>query len=520
MSPGTSDSQRYIDLLKDDHTPWYKKRNLRTLYFFLVPAAMGVEWTSGFDGSIMNGLQAVQTWDNYFGNPRGAILGIMNSIYSLGALSMMPIVPWVNDKYGRRRSVIVGSIIMCVGAILQSCSVDLAMFLVSRFILGMGIPYALSGGSQLIGELAYHKERAILTSGFNVSWYIGGIIAAGVTLGTFQMPNNWAWRIPSILQLLPSLFQLAFIWGVPESPRWLISQDRAPEAFEILVQYHAEGDCESDFVKAEFAEMMATIQMDLESKKRTWKEMVNTKANIKRCALVSFIGVFSQWSGNGLVSYYLSRVLETVGITSKRTQNKVNLALNCWNLVTGYTASYLVGYTPRRVMYLVSVTGMFITFACWTGASASFAQSQNSEAAAAVVAMIFLYYPFYNGAPLTYTYTIELFPFSMRAKGTVVVQTFSRLASFFNQFVNPIGLADIGWKYYIVYTVWLAIEAAIIYFTFPETRGKTLEDLAFIFEGAEKAAEQVKRTEAQKEDIRLENVENFDKAHLEQRERV
>lgn len=93
----------------------------------------------------------------------------------------------------------------------------------------------------------------------------------------------------------------------------------------------------------------------------------------------------------GLVSYYLARVLETVGITSKTTQNQVNLGLNCWNLITGFTASYLVSITPRRVMYLTSVTGMFITFAAWTGASASFSNTHNSGAASAVVAMIFLY---------------------------------------------------------------------------------------------------------------------------------
>lgn len=137
--------------------------------------------------------------------------------------------------------------------------------------------------------------------------------------------------------------------------------------------------------------MVTAIQMDLETRKQTWGELVSTRANIKRCALVAFIGVFSQWSGNGLVSYYLARVLETVGITKKATQNKVNLALNCWNLVTGMTASLLVGVTPRRVMYLVSVTGMFLTFAAWTGASASYAETKNTAAAGAVVAMIFLY---------------------------------------------------------------------------------------------------------------------------------
>jgi hypothetical protein len=57
-------NHRFVELVTADKTPWYRKKNLMRLYMFLAPAAMGVEWTSGFDGSIMNGLQAVQTWDN------------------------------------------------------------------------------------------------------------------------------------------------------------------------------------------------------------------------------------------------------------------------------------------------------------------------------------------------------------------------------------------------------------------------------------------------------------------------
>jgi hypothetical protein len=59
-----------------------------------------------------------------FHQPRGAILGIMNSIYSLGALSMMISVPWVNDRYGRKASIVVGNIIMVLGAVLQTASVN------------------------------------------------------------------------------------------------------------------------------------------------------------------------------------------------------------------------------------------------------------------------------------------------------------------------------------------------------------------------------------------------------------
>ena len=97
------------------------------------------------------------------------------------------------------------------------------MFVIARFLLGFGIPFAIVAASSMIGELSYPKERARIGSLFNASWFIGAIVAAGVTLGTFQLPTNWGWRIPSILQVVPSLLQILFISFLPESPRWLLS---------------------------------------------------------------------------------------------------------------------------------------------------------------------------------------------------------------------------------------------------------------------------------------------------------
>jgi len=192
-------------------------------------------------------------------------------------------------------------------------------------------------------------------------------------------------------------------------------------------------------------------------------------------------------------------VLITVGITNKRTQNIINLALSCWNLVTGVTGAFLTFILPRRTQYLIAFIGMTAIFAVWTGVSANYAQTGNSQAASAVVAMIFIYYMFYTIMhPLTYIFITEVFPFVHRAKGVGLTQTFSRAGSAFNLFVNPIGLANIGWKFYIVYVVchvciscsigfvcfmanilqvWLAIETTIIWFFYPETKGPTLEEL-------------------------------------------
>lgn len=86
---------------------------------------------------------------------------------------------------------------------------------------------------------------------------------------------------------------------------------------------------------------------------------------------------------------------------------------------------------------------------------------------------------------LAYTYVVELFPYTQRSQGLAFKQLIGRLGNFFNAYVNPIALDSIGWKYYIFYCVWLLVEALIVYFVFPETHDRTLEDLSFFLEGKE-----------------------------------
>lgn len=82
-------------------------------------------------------------------------------------------------------------------------------------------------------------------------------------------------------------------------------------------------------------------------------------------------------------------------------------------------------------------------------------------------------------ANLPPAYMVEVWPYSERSRGIAVFQLFGRLASFFTTYVNPIGLKDVGWKYLISYCAWLAYEVVFVYFMFPETFGRTLEELAF-----------------------------------------
>ena len=85
------------------------------------------------------------------------------------------------------------------------------MYIIARMLLGFGIVFCIIAASAMIAELAHPKERPTLTSLFNASYFIGAIVAAAIGLPTASITNDWSWRVPSLLQMFPSLFQVIFV---------------------------------------------------------------------------------------------------------------------------------------------------------------------------------------------------------------------------------------------------------------------------------------------------------------------
>lgn len=355
------------------------------------------------------------------------------------------------------------------------------MWVWARIFLGHGFPYCLVAGAALIGELAHPKERARLGALFNSFYYVGALIAAGIVMKTLDIQSDWSWRLPSILQLSPSLFQLVFIFFIPESPRWLVSKDRGDEALAILIKYHAEGDESAVLPRMEYAQIKRALDIENETHQKSWLQLFESPGMRRRSLIAAALGIFTQFSGNTLISAYLVKILRDIGYTDPRVQNKINVGLQAWCLIQIVILALITPRFPRRRMYLLCTCCLLCVYTAWTIAQARQMITGSHGAGIAVITFIFLYQPAYSIAfsSLTYTYLIELFPFYARAKGLAWFQLFSKSIGFFSTFVNPIALDSITWKYLIVFICWIAFEIVFVYFLFPETHNRTLEELAF-----------------------------------------
>lgn len=206
------------------------------------------------------------------------------------------------------------------------------------------------------------------------------------------------------------MVMLTCIWAVPESPRWLISRDRHEEALVILANAHANGNVNDELVQYEFTEIKETIALEAEFSKRGISELWSTRGNRHRMLICICAGLFSQLSGNSLVSYYIGDILTQVGIESPETQNLINGILAIWNLIVACGMAFAVDKAGRRPLFLVSTLGMMISFIGWTIASKYAVENNSNPAGTAVVAIIFIYYTFYNLAwsGLLIGYTVEI----------------------------------------------------------------------------------------------------------------
>jgi hypothetical protein len=296
--------------------------------------------------------------------------------------------------------------------------------------------------------------------------------------------NDWSWRIPTLMQGFGPVILAFGVWFVPQSPRWLIKNGRLEEAHKILATYHANGDMQDPLVLLEVHEIKNAVELDDVANTGTWLSFFRTIGNKRRFFVILMIGTATQWIGNGLVSYFLVPILKQVGITKPAQTTGINGGIAIWSWWAAMLGASLSDKFGRRSLFLTSLVGALASFILITALSGRFASTHHTPTGVAMIPFLFIFNAFYAIAftPIPLLYIPEISPFSLRAKSAALLLLSQNVAQAFNQFVNPIALKAIAWRYFIVYVAVIACYLVLFYLFCRETKGLTVEEAALVYE--------------------------------------
>ncbi|KLU85400.1 lactose permease [Magnaporthiopsis poae ATCC 64411] len=455
-----------------------------------------VSTMNGFDGSLMASVNAMKPYQESFGlTGAGSTTGIVFITYNLGQIASFPFCGMLADGWGRRWCIFVGCLIVLVGTAVQATASTLNQFIGGRFVLGFGASIATAVGPAYIVELAHPAYRGFMAGMYNNLWWLGNILAGWTTYGTnLNLTDAWAWKIPTVVQAIMPGIVMILILFFPETPRWLIAQDRTEEALEILAKYHGEGDRDHPIVQLEYREIVE--QASLYPTDNHWwdfRELVNTKSARYRLYMVIGMSFFGQWSGNNVVSYFMPEMVKQAGITDTSKQLLINAINPFFAMFAAILGAYMLDRIGRRKMMLYGLTGCLLFYVLLTAFTASAAAIPELSYGVIVAVYLFSVCFAWSFTPLQTLYAVECLENRTRAKGCGANFLFLNIAMVINTYGISEGMEKIGWKLYIVYCVWILVEIVLIYFFAVETAGKTLEEISEIFEAENPRKESVKK---------------------------
>ncbi|OBT96818.1 hypothetical protein VE01_04067 [Pseudogymnoascus verrucosus] len=442
---------------------------------------------NGYDGSLMGGLNAMTTYQDYFDvGVSSQLTGLIFAMYNIGAIPAVFCTGPVNDLYGRRMGMFVGAVVIIIGTCVQATATTTDQLLAGRFVLGFGVSFCCVSAPCYVSEMAHPEWRGTLTGFYNCTWYIGSIIAGWVVFACSYIETSNGFRIPIWCQMITSGFVAIAVWFLPESPRWLMANDRYDEASAVLARYHGEGSATHPLVMLQLKEMQNQIGTQ-SSDKKWWdyRELFNTHSARRRLICVLGMATFGQLSGNSATGYYLPVMVKNAGIDDAHTQLILNAIYPIICFIAAVTGARMTDVIGRRPLLLYSTVFCSMSFLVIFGTSKLATESAANRAAAnCTIAFIYVFGIVFSfgWTPLQSMYIAETLPTATRAKGTALGNLASNAAGAVSNYGIGPGLQAIGYWFYLVFVFWDLIEVVVMYFFFPETKERTLEELSEVFE--------------------------------------
>ena len=336
-------------------------------------------------------------------------------------------------------------------------------------------------------EISHRRIRGRVTSLQQLFDAVGQIFATWISYGCYaawdNKSNSAEWRVPLGIQIVPAIFLAAFVYMIPESPRWLCDHDQWEKGLANLAQLHAHGDIHDPYVIAEYNLIEAQILEEHTHKRKTYFDLFSDWPNIRRTLLVMAAQASTQMTGVSAIRYFSPQIFAQIGIPTATT-----LLLTGVNAIISFLGTsvciMIIDTIGRRPLQIGGNVLMAVTFAVNCALIKVFPATSTSTAAHwtfVVMTWLFSFIFFVTSGPLSWALPVEFFGTAMRSKGVAV----GAMTSFaFNTMVGqvtPIAITAIGWRYYLIFIITNITNALFFWAFLPETKGLNLEDMDELF---------------------------------------
>jgi SP family arabinose:H+ symporter-like MFS transporter len=370
----------------------------------------------------------------------------------------------IGQRLGSRETLRLTAVLYVVSAAGCAFAWGWSSFLVFRFIGGLGIGASSVLGPVYIAELSPAKLRGRFVALFQFNVVFGIMLAylSNYVIRTMHLgATEWRWQVG--IAGIPAVLFLIMLFGIPRSPRWSASRNRIDEALEVLKLM---GDPNPEAELADIREALKQEHASAHERVFKWKYRYPLFLAIS-------IGAFNQLAGINAILYYINDIFGAAGYSQLSGDQKA-IAIGATNLIFTMVGMSVIDKLGRKTLLLIGAAG---TAACLAVVAWIFSSNTHQSMLVWILVTYIGFFALSQGAVI-WVYIGEVFPTSVRSKGQGVGSAShwfmnAAIAETFPIVVHSMSTATP----FIFFSIMTAIQFVTVLFTYPETKGQTLEAL-------------------------------------------
>jgi MFS transporter, SP family, arabinose:H+ symporter len=390
-------------------------------------------------------------------------LGITVSIALWGTVAGSLTSGILGQRIGSRAALRIMGVFYVISALGCAIAPTWIFFLVFRFIGGIGIGGSSVLGPVYIAELAPAKWRGRLVGLFQINIVIGILLAylSNAIVARFQL-GLIEWRVELGVATFPALFFLLLLLSVPQSSRWLVSQNRIDEALLILQRMGSpDSKAEVDVIVESLREEGGQAKATLFSRRHTLPIFLGIT-----------IGMFNQLSGINAILYYLNDIFASAGF-GNMSANVQAVAIGLANLLATLLGISLIDRLGRKTLLLIGAVGCGV---CLAGVSVLFHQGTHQALLLPLLVGFIIFFAISQGAVI-WVYLSEVFPTNVRSKGQGLGSSAHWIMNGIITLAFPVVARTSKVLPFAFFAVMMAVQFVTVLLFYPETKGYSLEML-------------------------------------------